>query len=372
MGGCIQVDSEVGKGSSFWFDATFASPVQPSLKSVKAKRRVAHLLCQVRGLRVLVVDDNHVNRLIFEKHLAAFGMEVVSVSDALKAIDCLDDACEEGRPYEIAIVDHMMPQMDGEMLRDRIRQDERLIDLRLIISSSSGMVSSRRAARDMGFDAAMPKPVHRRAILRGLSAVLDLDAEEQDEPQGTTQPQSTPEGRWILLVEDNLVNQKLAQTLLAKAGHRITLAVNGIEAVKRAGRNVYDLVLMDVQMPGMDGLEATRQIRNLPEPFASQPIIAMTANAMKGDREKCIQAGMNDYLSKPIDRHELLDKIGYWTGSDDPLQQPGTAVAETALGDDDELELTFAAEREPEVELTEDAAEALRGLMDDLGDLQGG
>lgn len=371
MGGELEVESELGTGSSFWFAASFVCPSRPSLKSIKANRQVCDMLDLVKGRRVLVVDDNDVNRLVFEKQLAAFGMETVCASDALKALDCLDDACDEGRPFEIAIIDHMMPRMDGEALRDRIRADDRLKDLRLVISSSSGMVSSTRSALDMGFDAAMPKPVHRRAILRGLSTVLRLEVEEQEEPEGQQKPECTPQGRWILLVEDNLVNQKLAQTLLSKAGHRIALAVNGIEAVERAGRNVYDLILMDVQMPGMDGLEATRQIRNLSEPFASQPIIAMTANAMKGDREKCIQAGMNDYLSKPIDRHELLDKIGYWMGSDDPLERPGTAVTET-VELDDELELTFANADPPEPELADDAAEALKGLMDDLGDLQDG
>ena len=368
MGGRIGVESSLGKGSTFRFEVSFARPTRPSLKSIKAENEVGTVLELVKGRRVLVVDDNEVNRLVFARQLNAFGMDAHCASDALIALDDLGEAVEQGRPFEIAIIDHMMPRIDGEVLRQRIRDDERFADLRLVISSSSGMASSTRAALEMGFDAAMPKPVHRRTILRGLSAVLRLEGDELDDRENPVEATPAPQGRWILLVEDNLVNQKLAWTLLSKAGHRVALAVNGIEAVERAGKNAYDLILMDVQMPGMDGLEATRRIRELPEPFASQPIIAMTANAMKGDREKCIQAGMNDYLSKPIDRQGLLNKVGYWTGTDYPLERPGTAVAED-LDDDLELSLVSAGLVEPEP--SDEALAALRGLMDVLEELWG-
>ncbi len=313
MNGGIGVISEPGQGSTFWVtlglerakenaeDAWRPEPSQPS---------------DLRGRRVLVVDDNEVNCRVFEKQLLAFGMEPSVTHDGDSALQLLEAARSEGRPFEIAILDHIMPDLDGSELGGFIR-DQEGPSMKLVLSSSSGLLSSDREVQAAGFDAALPKPLRRSVLLTTLRRLYGADPHAADGAASATAPgpQAVPGvGLRILVVEDNKVNQLLATTMLKKAGHRSDVASNGIEAIEAVRSRPYDLVLMDVQMPELDGFAATRRIRALPEKTSTIPIIAMTANAMRGDRERCLQAGMNDYLSKPIDPVEMFRKIAHWCG----------------------------------------------------------
>ena len=233
-------------------------------------------------------------------------------------------------PFEVAIIDHKMPEMDGEELRRRIRDDRRFDGLKLALSSSTGVAVTHAGAGQLGFNAALPKPLRRSAMLGCLARLYDLNVPwDRAEP---VKEKTSVEGHHgarlrILVVEDNKVNQLVACAILDTAGHRADVAGNGIEALQALNSRPYDLVLMDMQMPEMDGIEATSEIRKLPSEVAQIPIIAMTANAMKGDREKCIQAGMNDYVAKPVDAAQLLDRIAYWAGGDEDVALGGGATA---------------------------------------------
>ncbi|MGF1611267.1 MAG: response regulator [Kiloniellales bacterium] len=348
MQGDIGVKSEPGKGSTFWFTVYFER--QPGV----VDEQLTEFLTLVKGRRVLVVDDNAVNRRVFDKQLGSYGMSVVVTADAQAAIAALRQADEDGRPFEIAIIDHMMPDCDGIELRRRIRKQQAFNGLRLVLSSSSGLVSSETRARELGFDAALPKPLRRSVMLRCLGGLLGLANDAKDDGRALVRPALGAEtnGKRVLVAEDVKVNQQLMLAILGKAGFRVDIAGNGLEAIEALRNLPYDAVLMDVQMPDMDGLEATRRIRKLGTETAEVPIIAMTANAMLGDREICLQAGMNDYIAKPIDRADLLQKLAFWTGEAAPASTDTAAPAEAAGA------------------LSDEAQAAVEELLNDMGGLE--
>ena len=334
MGGEIGVDSEPGKGSCFWFT------VRLGRQKSAGEGNFAKVAAEVKDRRVLVVDDNAVNRLVSEKHLSALGARVTVVSGGHEALAALAVAAADD-PFEVAIIDHMMPEMDGVELRRRIRGEPRYDGIRLVLSSSSGLAVTNAGTGRLGFDAALPKPLRRSAVLECLANLYDLEI-SRDQAQAVRQAVSGVDRqgskRRILVVEDNKVNQILACTILDNAGYRTDVAGNGIEALQALASRPYDLVLMDMNMPEMDGLEATTEIRKLAGQMAEIPIIAMTANAMKGDRERCLMAGMNDYASKPIDTAKLLERIAFWLGreldggaSESPAPAPAESEAEARL-----------------------------------------
>ena len=310
MGGEIGVSSTPGKGSTFWFTANFAR------QGVQDDERMHALVAGLEGRRVLVVDDNPVNRRVFKKQLGGFGMVVELANGAAAAIELLDRNTQAGDGFDLAIIDHMMPGTEGPELGRWIRSQAALNDIKLVLSSSSGAVSSRAQAQELGFDSALPKPIRRSHMLRTLAQVLGVDVELPDSAVGTPSRPSamSGEGYRLLVVDDVKVNQRLVSRMLSAIGFRIDVAANGHEAVQAVHSLPYDLVLMDVQMPEMDGFEATRLIRTLEGPSSEIPIIAMTANAMRGDRELCLQAGMSDYISKPIDRATLIRQVQFWLG----------------------------------------------------------
>ncbi len=320
MDGEIGVKSEVGRGSRFWFT------IRLDRQTDAEEEDLAEFLSLIRGRRVLVVDDNDVNRHVFDKQLTAYGMSVKTAADADAALQALDRAAESGNGFELAIIDHMMPGCDGVELGRRISASALSEGLMLVLSSSSGMVSTAAKARELGFDAALPKPLRRSHMLRCLAALFgsktghDADAAALEPANGDLQIT----GKRVLVVEDIKVNQQLVVIILSNAGYRVDVAGNGLEAVNAVRALPYDLVLMDVQMPEMDGMEATRRIRELGGAIAEVPIVAMTANAMLGDREKCLQAGMNDYVAKPINRQELLQKLAFWSGAASCQAAPAT------------------------------------------------
>ncbi|MEX2009145.1 MAG: response regulator, partial [Dongiaceae bacterium] len=309
MGGKIGVDSRDGGGSVFWFTVRLGRSTAP-----EARAPVDPAV--LRGWRALVVDDNEVNRLIFRRQLESWGMTVQCVDGGAAALAAMRDATARGAPFEVALLDQQMPDMDGIELGQRIRDDPALAATGLVLTASPDMDDDGARLAAVGFAAALSKPV---AAVRLFETLAHLRA-------GTTVPSSpgaAPAGDdsrgvparrplRILLAEDNQVNQMLAVAMLGRAGHRVDLAGNGIEAVDAVHSRPYDLVLMDVQMPDMDGIEATRRIRAMPGKKACIPIVALTASAMKGDRERFLEAGMDDYIAKPIDRGQLLDVVAHW------------------------------------------------------------
>jgi CheY-like chemotaxis protein len=268
-------------------------------------------------------------------------------------------ATEQRKPFALALVDHMMPDVDGPEFARLVRAEPAFAETKLVLSSSSGMVNTDEAAAELECDAAMPKPLHGEKVVLRLARVMGTNVLEGEIAAPALELGGMRSLR-ILLAEDNKVNQLLATNLLAKAGHRVDVVNNGIEAVHAVVHRQYDVVLMDMQMPEMDGLEATRRIRALPAETGRIPIVAMTANAMVEDRVRCEQAGMDGYVSKPIDVAVLMREIARCTGQDPDLvagdwsHRKPTAPAETALTLEAENAL---AELIDSIDVGKDAAE---------------
>ena len=316
MGGEIGAESEEGKGSTFWFTAVFEK--QPEGSCLEPMIRE-----DVRGKRVLVVDDNETNVLVLEQQLQSWGCRWDDAPDGKTALAKLHAALAEGDPFAIVVLDMQMPEMDGETLGRKIKADPTLRDVTLVMMSSIGRRGDAARLREIGFSAYLTKPVKRSHLYDCLVSVLSLKTQrEGDQAKPLVTKHSIAEDKRhkvrILLAEDSIVNQKVALKILEKLGYRADAVANGLEAVKALETLPYDLVLMDVQMPEMDGFEATAAIRNPHSAVRNHeiPIIAMTAHAMKGDREKCVEAGMNDYVSKPVRPKELSDAIERRLGRD--------------------------------------------------------
>jgi signal transduction histidine kinase/CheY-like chemotaxis protein len=304
MGGRMWAESAgPGKGSTFHFTVEVATAqVSPT-----RTRDFVGLQPEMQGKRVLVVDDNATNRRVLELQTGKWGMQSRGTESPLEALRWI----EAGEPFDLAILDMHMPEMDGLTLAKEVRQ--RRSALPLVLFSSLG----RREAGDTEglFTAYLAKPVRQSHLFDTLVSLLAHDAAPRPAPaQAKPQLDSGIAARHplrILLAEDNVVNQKLALRLLQQMGYRADLASNGIEAIESVQRQTYDVVLMDVQMPEMDGLEASRRITAAAAPGARPRIVAMTANAMQGDREMCMEAGMDDYVTKPIRVDALVEALNH-------------------------------------------------------------
>ena len=303
MNGRIWVESEVGKGSRFHFTAQFGLQTAPARKSTVANPEI------LRGLQVLVVDDNATNRKILEKLLSAWKMAPTLTDSAHHALEALKEALRKGQHYPIILLDAQMPEMDGFALAKLIKQNPEWSSATIMMLTSDGQREDSARCRELGLAAYLIKPIRRRELLQAILAALGSLAPAASErgrmSAGSIDESSPPMN--ILLAEDNAVNQLFAARLLEKQGHAVSVAATGREVLFALRHRTFDLVLMDVQMPEMDGYEATAIIREQ-EKFsgAHLPIIAMTAHAMKGDRERCLAQGMDDYISKPIQAKELL------------------------------------------------------------------
>jgi signal transduction histidine kinase/DNA-binding response OmpR family regulator/HPt (histidine-containing phosphotransfer) domain-containing protein len=308
MGGAIGVESEEGQGSEFWFTARF--PKQ-SAQALEVPAQV-----DLRGVRVLVVDDNATNREIVLAQLAAWGLRPDEAADGAACLRLLREAAQRGSPYQAAILDMQMPGMDGEELGARIKADPALAAVRLLMMTSQGRRGDARRFEEAGFAAYLTKPVRQSDLLDSLSVVLV--GEQPRTRRRIVTRHSVREIRRhatrILLAEDNSINQQVALAMLGKLGFSAEIANNGAEALAALQAAPYDLVLMDVQMPELDGLEATTKIRDPRSEVLDHdvPIIAMTAHAMQGDRERCLEAGMDDYITKPIDPVALAEVLERW------------------------------------------------------------
>jgi len=314
MGGTIQVQSRLGQGSSF--------TVIIELPREAGGAECIPVKTDVSGLRILIVDDNSVNREILDELLAGWEIESQSVSSAAEALRELRRATRASRPYDLAILDFHMPGMDGEQLAREIKADPVLASIQLVLLSSIGKKGDAGRLHEAGFAAYLMKPVMQSHLFdtlalltrqngeQGASLITRHSLTEARAASGEDVVQTWKDsGGTVLLVEDSPVNQEVASGLLREMGLQVDVAANGREAVRAVRDNQYDLVFMDCQMPIMDGFEATRRIREAKDGSGKTPIVAMTAHAMATDRQKCLDAGMDDYLSKPVKLHDLYRVI---------------------------------------------------------------
>ncbi len=304
MGGRIWVESEVGSGSSFHFTAILG--IQPEPSPV-ANPKVPE---ELRDVRVLVVDDNVTNRRVMQGILLFWHMKPMLAMDGPTAISTLRFAAECGKPFSLVMLDGMMPGMDGVAVAREIRSDPRIADVPIIMLTSAGQVIDQSVRPELGITSCLMKPIKQPDL---LSAVVQVLNKPPAPDPACPEQKVDATGLNILLAEDHRVNQILVIRMLERRGHRVTVAGNGKEAIEALEHARFDLVLMDVQMPEMNGLEATIAIREREKTTGKHiPIMAMTAHAMKGDRDKCLSAGMDAYISKPInvtEFFETLDKI---------------------------------------------------------------
>ncbi|MDE2264905.1 MAG: response regulator [Alphaproteobacteria bacterium] len=343
MHGEIGVTSRPGIGSTFWFEIPFE---KSSAHIVDRETIPEHL----KALRVLVVDDIAMNLTIATRQLETLGMGVKCVSDGFAALAELERAWHQGQPYDLAFLDQMMPGLSGDEVARRIRANTSLGDTKLVVVSSIGREAVRNAD-NLRIEAVLEKPVRQQELFDTLVNIYSVQGGPVKSSMSSGKSGAKERAQAlarrplrILLAEDNKINQKFATALLQKAGHSVDVAENGHQAVDAVRRSDFDVVLMDIQMPELDGMQATRQIRRLPEPKCNIPIIAMTANAMTGAREEYLAAGMNDYVSKPVQPEILHAKLttietGIIPRSPAPPVAKGAALAVRDDGVADPMEL---------------------------------
>jgi signal transduction histidine kinase/ligand-binding sensor domain-containing protein/CheY-like chemotaxis protein/HPt (histidine-containing phosphotransfer) domain-containing protein len=306
MEGSSGVESVEGAGSMFWFTARFGV----STRKAEARRFDPEML---RNRHVLVVDDNATNRRVLSQQLTQLGMNPTCVNNADAALQALQDTVHRGPLFDLAVLDYMMPGCDGFELGRRIVNDKRFKATRLVLLTSAQGIRSAEDFAELGFAGYLLKPVSQRELRVCLGGVMSVEGAQWHE---RTQPivvagqiRERTDHQRILLAEDNLVNQKVARGTLEKMGYKVDVVSNGAEAVGAWETGRYHLILMDCQMPVMDGYQATREIRRREQGISPIPIIALTADAMQGAEQQCREAGMSDYLTKPLDRARLSERI---------------------------------------------------------------
>ncbi len=334
MGGSIGVESQVGQGSTFWFTSRY-------LKQSESPKILPTM--DLDGLRLCCIDDLPINRELVEEYAKAWGLHTTSVSTPTEGLEVLQRAMDKGEPFHIAIVDMEMPGIDGVALAHAIKSNPQLSDTRLILLSSIGQQGETKEAKAAGFSGYLTKPIRQNALKHTLKTVMGLERGNMDQldtpviTRFASLESAEIVGHRVLVVDDHHVNQQLAVMMIERLGHRVHVAANGQEAIDALKTIPYDLIFMDCHMPVMDGYEATKIIREAEmakrEAKATDstdplrltlngtlhvPIVAMTANVMPQDREKCLQAGMDDYLSKPIRPDGLVRIFAKWLSAHTP------------------------------------------------------
>jgi CheY-like chemotaxis protein len=321
MGGSIGVGSRPGEGSTFWFTLPLTVDAQPHAAPVPA--------AGLRGLRVLIVDDNEVNRRVLHEQLASWGMRNESSCSGEQALEALRAARQSGDPYHFAILDYQMPGMDGATLAKEIKSDPAIRGTVLVMLTSVGYWDTVRHTESATIDACLVKPVRQSQLLNTLATAWSRNlrvapADPAKPGSRIAEMQSVLAGKsavWpirVLVAEDNVVNQKVAVRMLERLELRADVAANGRETVRMFELLPYDLVFMDCQMPEMDGYEAAREIRSRERPNRHVAIIAMTADAMAGCRERCLEAGMDDIVTKPVAMEALFEALQRWVPAKEP------------------------------------------------------
>ncbi len=326
MGGVIDVQSVEGEGSTFWFTVQLGHP------SIEPETVEQPQDC-FSNLRVLIVDDSTTNRKLLGRLLASWGCGYEEAEDGETALERIRESIGEGRPFDLALVDLQMPRMDGEQLARSVKADTSMRGLDLILLTSiTGLGNTARLA-EIGFRGYLTKPIKQSMLFNSIAAVVHAgDGSPEPTPAERPAPVSVPapldrHGVRVLVAEDNVVNQRVADRILTRLGYRSEVAANGREALQALARTRFDIVLMDCQMPEMDGFEATRAVRDREKSTGERmPIIAMTANAMSGDRELCLEAGMDDYIAKPVDSNALDALIEKWTCNPPASRSSGTPL----------------------------------------------
>jgi two-component system sensor histidine kinase/response regulator len=333
MNGVMWVESERGRGSTFHFTAHFGRPGAPAKKSGQSEP------VKLRDLPVLVVDDNSTNRKILEEMIANWRMKPVAVPSGPAAIEALQRAHKNGTPFRLVLLDGHMPGMDGFEVAARVKQDPQLHGAEVILLTSAGRSEDVARAKTVGVAAALSKPVKQSELWDAIVSALKVPGQQKSRASSSaaarTRARAARQPLRVLLAEDNPVNQEVALRLLERRGHSVTVAENGRQALTAIERHKFDLVLMDVQMPEIGGLEATQLIREKEKSTGEHlPILAMTAHAMQGDRERCIAAGMDGYLAKPIDPKSFLQTVeGISQRAAQSEATPKEAVARAESGD---------------------------------------
>ncbi len=332
MDGDVGLTSTLGLGSKFWF--SFCLAIDESAK----ERKTIDPSVDLSGIHAIIVDDNKVAQDIAIEHMRKAGMKVVVASSGKEALEVMRKQVDKGVPFEIGVLDYMMPGMDGVELAKAIKADKNLNKTALLMISSAPSRGDGKRMQETGFYGYLTKPCSGNDIIRALAAVRSMQLgkvpftlitrhslRDADYREKTDAEEANFDGAQIMLAEDNPTNQMVATTMLTKMGCHVTPAGNGQEAVKLAKQRNFDLIFMDCNMPEMDGFEATKIIRELEkrEGFPKTPIVAFTAYAMKGDDQKCFAAGMDDYITKPVKRGAMVDVLKKWLKKDDEVNHNG-------------------------------------------------
>ena len=328
MKGRIWVDSEEGMGSTFHFTASLGIQEKPALPPAAIEPE------RLRDLRVLVVDDNFTNRRILQSMLLRLGMRSTVVESGPQAMQALEIAKSAGRLFPLILLDSHMPEMDGFALAKLVQKDPELYSVAIMMLTSAGQMGDAARCRELGIRGYLVKPFHQAELLEAICGILN-----KEQPQKTNLSLITrhtlredKHGAQVLLAEDNLVNQTLVVRLLEKRGYTVKVVGDGRSAVEAHEFGQFDIVLMDVQMPSMDGFEATAAIRAKERLAGGHiPIIALTAYALKGDKEQCISAGMDGYVSKPIRALELISMIERLLANKRSVQSDDSADISTSI-----------------------------------------